>query len=74
MPQLSLSLCPTSLIPLLAMLGITWGALKAADASRIVDFLKKYIFMKVSYIDQVFIVLWKSFLIAALMTLILLGM
>ena len=30
--------------------------------------------MKVSYIDQVFIVLWKSFLIAALMTLILLGM
>ena len=38
MPQLSLSLCPTSLIPLLAMLGITWGALKAADASRIVDF------------------------------------
>ena len=37
------SACPqmsTSLIPLLAMLGIIWGALKAADASRIVDFLK----------------------------------
>ena len=32
-PQMS-----TSLIPLLAALGITWGALKAADASRIVDF------------------------------------
>ena len=32
-PQMS-----TSLIPLLAALGITRGALKAADASRIVDF------------------------------------
>ena len=37
------SACPqmsTSLVPLLATLGITRGALKAAGASRIVDYLK----------------------------------